>query len=113
MFQFSPVISLSDIANSKAPPEVSPNNQQAVKIMRRRSPSDKGDGFDQFGNPKGDSQGLDSSRTLTREEKEAAYQLARARIFGDFKESPPDTPTPAKSKNPFKLRRFAIANICV
>ncbi|KAI5809665.1 hypothetical protein DFH27DRAFT_597613 [Peziza echinospora] len=94
-----PVIRLSDIANSKAPREVSPNNQQAVKIMRRRSPSDKGDGFDQFGNPKGDSQGLDSSRALTREEKEAAYQLARARIFGDFKESPPDTPIPAKTPN--------------
>ena len=98
----SPSVRLSDIANPKSASEApSANPAQLVKIMRRRSPSDKGDGsLDQFGNVRGDLQSADSSRPLTREEKEAAYQLARARIFGDFKESPPDTPSPSKSRHP-------------
>lgn len=68
--------------------------------MRRRSPSEKGvdgEAAEQITNGKvsGETPANDS-RPMTREEKEAAYQLARARIFGDFKESPPDSPSPTK-----------------
>lgn len=63
--------------------------------MRRKSPSEKGgdSDFDSSGCGKtvAESQGNDSLKPMTREEKEVAYQLARARIFGDFKESIPDS----------------------
>ncbi|KAF8545059.1 hypothetical protein BDD12DRAFT_871992 [Trichophaea hybrida] len=39
-----------------------------------------------------------SNSKTTREEREAAYQEARARIFKDFVESPPDTPPPGKQE---------------
>jgi hypothetical protein len=39
-----------------------------------------------------------SNSKTTREEREAAYQEARARIFKDFVESPPETPPPAKQE---------------
>ena len=70
--------------------------------MRRKSPSDKGvdSDFDNFGSGKTitESIGNDSLKPMTREEKEAAYQLARARIFGDFKESIPDSPPLPQSR---------------
>ncbi|KAG0123724.1 hypothetical protein HOY82DRAFT_494926 [Tuber indicum] len=43
------------------------------------------------------SSGDGSARATTREEREQAYQEARARIFKDFVESPPETPAPSKS----------------
>ena len=68
--------------------------------MRRKSPSQKGvDGeTDQIGDGGGGGgpQSNDLLKVMTREEREAAYQLARARIFGDFKESPPESPSPSK-----------------
>lgn len=89
------------MANAKSPPDTPPSGPQ-VKIMRRKSPSQLSSNgeIDQSGDGKGNGklQGNDPLKQKTREEKEAAYQLARARIFGDFKESPPESPSPLKSK---------------
>lgn len=74
-----------------------------MKIMQRRSRSEKGthtppDHSDST--PKKPSSetssGDGSSRTTSREEREAAYERARARIFKDFVSSPPETPPPTK-----------------
>lgn len=99
-----PPVKLSDMASQRSPPATPPSGTQlaAVKIMRRKSPSQKGvDGeSDQIGDGRGfgGTQGNDLLKLMTREEKEAAYQLARARIFGNFKESP-ESPSPSKSSN--------------
>ncbi|KAF8474893.1 hypothetical protein BDZ91DRAFT_690594 [Kalaharituber pfeilii] len=104
-----PAVKLTDIATSKPPPETPQANPQMVKIMRRKSPSDKGgDGAsDHSGSGKSanDAPAADPSRPMTREEKEAAYQLARARIFGDFKESPPESPSPSRGLERPPLQR--------
>jgi len=97
-------VKLSDITSQGSPPATPPSGTQlaAVKIMRRKSPSQKGvDGeLDQtgVGRGSGGTQANDLLKLMTREEKEAAYQLARARIFGNFKESPPESPSPSKSE---------------
>ena len=69
--------------------------------MRRKSPSEKGVDSDLdssgSGKPVTESHGNDSLKPMTREEKEIAYQLARARIFGDFKETLPDDSPPPQS----------------
>ena len=100
---YSPPVKLSEMASQKSPPATPPPGIQltAFKIMRRKSPSQKGiDGeSDQTGDGRsGGTQANDLLKLMTREEKEAAYQLARARIFGDFKESPSDSPSPSKSE---------------
>ncbi|KAF8459141.1 hypothetical protein BGX38DRAFT_1151923 [Terfezia claveryi] len=100
-----PPMKLSDMASQKSPPATPPSGTPlaAVKIMRRKSPSQKGvdDGSDQTGDGRGSggTQASDLLKLMTREEKEAAYQIARARIFRDFKESPPESPSPSKSSN--------------
>ncbi|RPB28301.1 hypothetical protein L211DRAFT_373602 [Terfezia boudieri ATCC MYA-4762] len=103
MFLCSPLIQLSDMASQKSPPATPPSGTPlaAVKIMRRKSPSQKGvdDGSDQTGDERGSGGTQASDLLKLREEKEAAYQLARARIFKDFKESPPESPSPSKSLN--------------
>lgn len=76
----------------------------------RREPSQKG-----TNTPRGSSTpSKDGSETsenesskgpTTREEREAAYQQARARIFKDFEESPPDTPPPSKNLEKPKRRQ--------
>lgn len=77
-----------------------------MKIMQRQSGSEKGthtppDRSDST--PKKPSSetssGDGSSRTTSREEREAAYERARARIFKDFVSSPPETPPPTKSND--------------
>ena len=100
---FSPLVRLTDLACSKSPPDTPPSGPQlAVKIMRRKSPSEQGvdSDFDSSASGKtvAESHGNDSSKPMTREEKEVAYQLARARIFGDFKESLPDSPPLPQSR---------------
>ncbi|KAI5784661.1 hypothetical protein EDC01DRAFT_631971 [Geopyxis carbonaria] len=81
--------------------------KSAVKIMRR-TPSDKGSprhsttaskAGSEASSDHGDSS---TSAKTSREEREAAYQEARARIFKDFVESPPETPPPGKQE---KLKR--------
>lgn len=83
-----------------------------MKIMQRRSRSEIGtdtppDHSDST--PKKPSSetssGDGSSRTTSREEREAAYERARARIFKDFVSSPPETPPPTKSND--KQRKHA------
>ncbi|KAF8415826.1 hypothetical protein EV426DRAFT_628864 [Tirmania nivea] len=100
-----PPVKLSDIASQSSPPAISLSGTQlaAVKIMRRISPSQRGvDGeSDQTRDERGSggTQANDLLKLMTREEKEAAYQLARARIFGDLKESPPESPSESKNSN--------------
>lgn len=100
-YDCSPTIRLSDLKTpNQTPSETLPSGpQQAVKIMRRAL-SGKGYSLEKSaGKGMSDPQSGDPSKPTTREEREAAYQLARARIFGDFKESPPETPSPTKSKH--------------
>jgi len=101
---YRPPAKLGDIASQKSPSSTPPSATKltTVKIMRRKSPCQQGHGgeLDQPGDGRGggDSQANDLSKLMSREEKEMAYQLARARIFGDFKESPPQNPGPSKSE---------------
>ncbi|KAI5857147.1 hypothetical protein BZA05DRAFT_167292 [Tricharina praecox] len=77
----------------------------AVKIMRRGGGSDtpprgssktRKAGSDTSSD--NDNSVVTSNSKTTREEREAAYQQARARIFKDFVESPPETPPPGKQE---------------
>lgn len=73
----------------------------AVKIMRRTTPSERdANGPSRGGSRKDGSETSDDPEPgkSSREIREAAYQEARARIFKDFVESPPETPPPGKAE---------------
>jgi len=104
--------SLKDIANSRVSEASNPQQQPALKIMRRGKPgaytqsARTGDGTvtssaiqSQAGSDAGAS-GTDSqqspskgTKNMTREEREAHYQATRDRIFSDLEEAKPSTET--------------------
>ncbi|TGZ80343.1 hypothetical protein EX30DRAFT_57411 [Ascodesmis nigricans] len=98
-----PVPSLQLQAKSNGTP-----GKPLVKIMRRATPSEKGgseskgtntprkDGSESSSEHGDNSTTTNNPAKTTREEREAAYEKARARIFKDFVESPPETPAPTK-----------------
>lgn len=108
----SPPTRLADrpVTNAATPtPSAANGTKSSVKIMRRAD-SERGSDTppeQQIGStPKKtaseSSSGDGSAKATTREEREAAYQEARARIFKDFVESPPETPAPVKTSEKSK-----------
>ncbi|PWW75277.1 hypothetical protein C7212DRAFT_296451 [Tuber magnatum] len=97
-----PPVRLSDRHPPSATPGTSATN--GFKIMQRSTsnrgsdtpPEQQSTGFPKKTTSESSS-GDGSARATTREEREQAYQEARARIFKDFVESPPETPAPSKS----------------
>ncbi|RPA95562.1 hypothetical protein L873DRAFT_1812676 [Choiromyces venosus 120613-1] len=105
-FARMPPARLSDrrLPNAVPNPSAANGTKSNFKIMQR-SPSNRGsdtppeqqNGSSSKKTTSESSSGDGSARATTREEREQAYQEARARIFKDFVESPPETPAPPKS----------------
>lgn len=104
-----PITSLAawPVATQQIQKAVSSGAIPAVKIMRRNGTDTPPRGSSTSGakansetsSENGTSEAAAGSNAKsTREEREAAYQEARARIFKDFVESPPETPPPAKQE---------------
>ncbi|CUS14635.1 unnamed protein product [Tuber aestivum] len=101
-----PPVRLSDRRPPNAIPGSSAANatKSSFKIMQRSTsnrgsdtPPEQQNGSFPKKTASESSSGDGSARVTTREEREQAYQEARARIFKDFVESPPETPAPSKS----------------
>lgn len=101
-----PPVRLSDrrLPNAILGPSAANGTKSNFKIMQRSTsnrgsdtPPEQQNGSFPRKTTSESSSGDGSARATTREEREQAYQEARARIFKDFVESPPETPAPSKS----------------